>query len=93
MPYIFLYIDSTQGEWRRGMGNKSDKVGPSLCLSLSRFYSLCSRWLRLPFAFFHSTPFFLCVSCLNYYSVLSAFLLHSVGLIQATLAEHAGRLT
>lgn len=29
MLYIFLYIDSTQGGWGRGMGNKSDKVAPS----------------------------------------------------------------
>lgn len=48
MLYISLYIDSTQGGWGWGMGNKSDKVAPSLCLSLSHFHSLCPCWLRLP---------------------------------------------
>lgn len=49
MLYIFL-IDSTQGGWGGGMGNKSDKVDPSLWLSLSHFHSQCPPWLRLPFA-------------------------------------------
>lgn len=45
MLYIFLYIDSHQGWWGRGMGNKRDKVSP-LSLSLSRCSCCCSGWLK-----------------------------------------------
>lgn len=75
MLYIFLHIDSTQGGWGRGMGNKSDKVSPSLCLSLSRFYPLCPRWLKLYLLHFLLSVFFPAVTC---YSAPSAFLLHCV---------------
>lgn len=89
MLYIFLYIDSTQGGCGRGMGNKSDKVVPSLCLSLSHFYSPCPRWLRLPFA----CSVYLLFSVLPLRNLLfSSICISTVGLIEATLAQHAGRL-
>lgn len=58
MLYIFPYIESTQGGRGRGMGNKSDKVVPSLCFSLSRIYSQRPCWPRLPFALLCLPPFF-----------------------------------
>lgn len=42
MLYIFLCTDSVQGGWEWGMDNKSDRVAPSWCLSLSHFYCLYS---------------------------------------------------
>lgn len=91
MLYIFLHIDSTQGGWGRGMGNKSDKVSPSLCLSLSRFYPLCPRWLKLYLLHFLFI-FFLFFPRRN---LLFSSICISIALclIQATLEQRAGRIT
>lgn len=49
MLYIFFQNGLYNGGWGRGMGNKSDKVSASQCLSLSRFCSLCSYLADVPF--------------------------------------------
>lgn len=77
MLYIFLYIDSTQGGWGQGMGNKSDKVAPfSVPFALTFPFSVPSLAQASFFALSICLLFFLFSPSISDCSALSAFALH-----------------